>query len=81
MQILDVLIEYGLSSLDRTFSYAYLGEQEIQPGIRVLVNFNHKEIVGYVTKVTVVDKSLEDYQKDSLFVVKEIVKVWYREYI
>ena len=75
MQILDVLIEYGLSSLDRTFSYAYLGEQEIQPGIRVLVNFNHKEIVGYVTKVTLVDKSLEDYQKDSLFVVKEIVKV------
>ena len=71
MQILEVLIEYGLSSLNRTFSYSYLGDQEIESGVRVLVNFNHKEIIGYVMKVTKTDMSLEDYQKDSIFLIKE----------
>ena len=75
MQILDVLIEYGISSLDRTFSYAYQGEIKIKPGIRVLVNFNHKEIVGYVVNVKEIDMDLKEYQKESLFVVKEITKV------
>lgn len=75
VQILEVLIEYGLSSLDRTFSYAYLGEEEVKKGVRVLVNFNHKEIIGYVVDVKKIDTSFEEYQEKSLYVVKKITKI------
>ena len=75
MQILEVLIEYGLSSLDRTFSYFYEGEKKLLPGIRVLVNFNHKDIVGYVLNVKEYQKSIEEYQKESIYVIKPIKEV------
>ena len=75
MQILEVLIEYNVGSLNHIFSYAYLGDKTIKKGIRVLINFNHKEIVGYVTNVIYVDKTLEEYQKDSIYVIKEVSKI------
>ena len=75
MQLLEVLIEYGVSSLDRTFSYAYLGPNKIKKGVRVLINFNHREIVGYVLNVEEIDESLESYQAKSNFIIKEVTKV------
>lgn len=75
MQIVDVLIEYGISSLDRTFSYVFLSNETINKGTRVLINFNNKDIIGYVMNVTFSNKSLEDYQKNSPYIVKEIIKV------
>ena len=75
MQILEVLIEYGLSSLDRTFSYFYNGEKTLSPGIRVLVNFNNKDIIGYVLSVKEYSGTAEEYQKESIYVVKEVKEI------
>ena len=75
MQILEVLIEYGLSSLDRTFSYFYNGEKTLSSGIRVLVNFNNKDIIGYVLSVKEYQGTVEEYQKESIYVVKEVKKI------
>ena len=51
MQIVEVLIEYANRSLNRPFSYLYKGDKKLEIGIRVLVTFNHREIVGYVINV------------------------------
>lgn len=75
MQILEVLIEYGLSSLDRTFSYFYNGDKKLSPGIRVLVNFNNKDIIGYVLSVKEYQGTVEEYQKESIYVVKEVKEI------
>ena len=75
MQILEVLIEYGLSSLDRTFSYFYNGEKTLSSGIRVLVNFNNKDIIGYVLSVKEYQGTVEEYQKESIYVVKEVKEI------
>lgn len=75
MQILEVLIEYGISSLDRTFSYCFLGEKKVEIGVRVLVNFNNKDIIGYVVDVKEINQSLEEYQNNSPYIIKEITKI------
>ncbi len=49
MFIVDVLTQY--SRLDRPFTYFYNGKT-LDVGVRVLINFNNRKIVGYVTKVT-----------------------------
>lgn len=73
IRILEVLIEYSSAGLDRTFLYAYSGEREIQNGVRVLVDFRQREVVGYVMKVTPFDGTLEEY--DSPYIVKEIAGI------
>lgn len=75
MQILQVLIEYNIISLDRPFSYCYLGDKEIKKGVRVLVEFNHKEVVGYCVDVTTSSLSFEEYKKESIYDIKEVIKV------
>ena len=57
MQIVEVLIEYANRSLNRPFSYLYKGNKKLEKGIRVLVNFNHRDIVGYVINVKETNKS------------------------
>lgn len=54
MKILDVLVEYGTTALDRSFSYLYDGEKEVEKGYRVLISFGEgkKSIVGFVTNVS-----------------------------
>ena len=61
MKIVEILIEYANYSLDRPFSYLYKGDKTIGPGFRVLLSFNHREIIGYVTKVYEEDRSV--YEK------------------
>ena len=75
MKIVEVLIEYSTHSLNRPFSYYYLGNKDIQSGFRVLVNFHNKEIVGYVTKVTETDKTIEQIEDESGFSIGEIIDV------
>lgn len=75
MQILEILIEYNVGSLNRLFSYAYNGQNEIKKGVRVLVDFNHKDIIGYVMNVISSDLTLEEYQKKSIYLIKEIKMV------
>lgn len=75
MQLLEVLIEYSTHSLDRPFSYTYSDKRVIKPGVRVLVTFNHREIVGYVTKVTVTDKSREELEQETGLKIGEIADI------
>ena len=56
MQIIEVLTQY--SKLNRPFTYFYDGD-DLEVGVRVLTNFNNREIVGYVTKVSSTDETIE----------------------
>lgn len=75
MLILEVLIEYGTASLNRPFSYAYLGDLSILKGVRVLVPFASKKIIGFVNRVYEVSENLEEYKRKMGFEVKEIISV------
>lgn len=60
MLIIEVLIEKTARSLDRPFSYLYEGKEKIVPGVRVLIEFNHRQQVGYVIRVEKTDLTLEE---------------------
>ena len=75
MLVVGVIIEYAASSLNRPFSYAYFGDENIVPGIRVLVPFGRNKIVGYVVSVSKSDETMEEYEKNTGFKLKEIISV------
>ncbi len=75
MQIVEVLIEYAKSSLNRPFSYFYNGQKKLVKGIRVLLDFNHRDIVGYVVKVEETNKTVEEYEEEKGFSISEIKDV------
>ena len=75
MQIVEVLIEYAKSSLNRPFSYFYNGNKKLIKGIRVLLDFNHRDIIGYVVKVEETNKSVEEYEEEKGFSISEIKDV------
>ena len=75
MQIVKVLIEYANRTLNRPFSYFYKGNIQIQKGVRVLVCFNHRDIVGYVIDVERTDKSIAQIEEESGYQLNEIVSV------
>ena len=75
MQIVEVLIEYANRSLNRPFSYIYKGNKKLEIGIRVLVNFNHRDIVGYVINVKKTEKTLEQIEEESGYSLTEIVDI------
>ena len=75
MQIVRVLIEYANRTLNRPFSYFYKGSIKIQKGVRVLVNFNHRDIVGYVIDVEETDKTVSEIEEQSGYQLNEIVSI------
>ena len=75
MQILSVLIEYNVSTLNRPFSYTYDGDAIVKKGTRVLVPFNNRKIIGYVIDASYVDKTKEELRNESAFELKDIIKV------
>ena len=75
MQIVKVLIEYANRTLNRPFSYFYKGSIKIQKGVRVLVNFNHRDIVGYVIDVAETNKSVQEIESESGYQLNEIVSI------
>ena len=75
MKLVELLIEYAISSLDRPFTYLYNGSKKVEPGFRVLVSFNNKEIVGYVTKVEDIDLTKSQIEESLGYNVNEILDV------
>lgn len=75
MKLIEVLIEYSNYSLDRPFSYVYRGNKNLDVGFRVLVAFNNREIVGYVTKCEETDKVKEELEKELGFNIGEVIDV------
>ncbi len=72
MQLLSVLTQYGARAVARTFSYAYYGKKKVGERFRVKINFNGKEIMGFVTKVEVPDKTQDELEKELGYSIKEI---------
>lgn len=75
MKILEVLVEYSVSKLDRLFSYAYNLDNDIKPLCRVLVPFNNRQICGVVINVKEINQTLDEYKLSTGFDVKEVVSV------
>lgn len=75
MQVVEVLIEYAKSSLNRPFSYFYNGNKKLKKGIRVLLDFNHRDIIGYVVNVTDTNQTIEQYEEEKGFSISEIKDV------
>ena len=75
MLIVETLIEYASHSLNRPFSYVYKGNKTVQKGYRVLIEFNHREIVGYVIDVKETDKTIEELEAELGFNIGEIKDV------
>ena len=75
MKILEVLIEYANYSLDRPFSYFYKGDKAVDVGFRVLLTFNHRDLVGYVTKCYETDKTIDQLEDELGFQIDEIIDV------
>ena len=75
MKIVEILIEYANYSLDRPFSYLYKGNKRLDVGYRVLVNFNNREVVGYVTKCYEYNKDIKTLEDELGFSVGEVVDV------
>ena len=72
MQIVKVLIEYANRALNRPFSYFYNGKIKLNKGIRVLVTFNHREIVGYVVDVQETNKTIKQIEEESGYHLSEV---------
>ena len=72
MKVIEVLIEHSKYSLNRPFSYVYFGDKKVERGYRVLVNFNHQELVGYVTKVYDTNKTVSDLEEELGFEISEV---------
>ncbi len=75
MKIIDVLIQYTTLSLNHPFTYVYNGQKTINKGVRVLLEFNNKRLVGYVLDVKDTDKTLVELCNESGFQINEIIDV------
>ena len=60
MQVLSIYIQHGKTSLDRPFSYLYDGEKKALPGCRVLVDFHHQKIMGYIVDTIETSQTQEE---------------------
>ncbi len=75
MVIAEVLVEYTQSILDRSFTYIYTGNKTLEPGYRVLIPFNKKNIVGYTVSVSKSNLSKEELIKEKGYEIGEIIDV------
>ena len=75
MLLLGVIIEYAANSLDRPFSYVYNGDLDIKNGVRVVVEFNNRKVVGYVVSVTKIDQTREELEETTGYKIKEIYQI------
>ncbi len=75
MKIIELLIEHNNYSLNRPFSYIYKGDKNVERGYRVLVNFNHQELVGYVTSVKKTNKSKKELEEELGFNIDEVIDI------
>ena len=74
--LLEVLIERANQTLNRPFSYLYQGNKKVDRGYRVLLEFNHQELMGYVLSTKEINKSKEELEDElgfNLFYIKDVV--------
>ncbi|MDR0832147.1 MAG: primosomal protein N' [Bacillales bacterium] len=73
MLIAKVLIEYQTQSLDSPFSYTYTPEQNIKKGVRVLVSFRNRNIIGFVVDTYLENKSQKELENELGFSLNSII--------
>lgn len=77
MKIVECWVEQPVRQLNRTFTYLYDGE--ITPGTRVNINFNYKNLIGFVESVKDSPLSREQIQAEYPYELKFIERVIDRE--
>ena len=75
MKIVELLIEHGTHSLNRPFTYLYSGEKPISSGYRVIIDFHHQELIGYVLSAKDSNKSKEEIEDELGYSLSEIKDV------
>lgn len=75
MKILDVLIEYKVSTLNTPFSYVVDDNTNVLVGCRVYVPFGYQNVVGYVINITYSSLTYEQLSKKNNVSYKYIYKV------
>ena len=61
MYLLDCYIEHPVRSIDQTFTY--YSEEPAVPGVRVMVSFNHRSVLGFVEQASETDETPEEAGK------------------
>ncbi|MCQ2752981.1 MAG: primosomal protein N' [Bacilli bacterium] len=75
MILAEVLIERSANALNRPFTYRYPFQDKLAKGVRVIVPFNHQEVVGYVINVINDPRDKAAYEHESGFVINDIKRV------
>ncbi len=73
MYILKILVEHTVLKLNREFLYS--SENKVDKGVRVFINFNKQEIVGFVIDCFEINEDVSEYSKKLGFEIKPISKV------
>ena len=74
--LLEVLIERANQTLNRPFSYLYKGSKKVDRGYRVLLEFNHQSLMGYVLSTKVTNKTKEELEDElgfNLYFIEDVV--------
>lgn len=73
MYLVELLIEHPIYSIDQ--KYVYLSLNELSCGVRVKINFNKQEVVGFVLSCSKTEKNKESIEKEFGFSLKFIDEV------
>lgn len=73
MKLVSVLIEHPIHKISDSFYYLFNGE--ISKGVRVKVNFNNQNIIGFVIEVKNTNKTKEELKEEFGFEIKYIDEV------
>lgn len=73
MYIVSILVEHPTYALDTTFDY--LSNEFTSIGVRVEINFNHRNIIGYVENIQETLKTKEELENEHGFKYRFINKV------
>lgn len=74
MRVVEVWIEHANLNINNTFTYQATGF-EVQVGMRVLIPFNHRKIVGFIAKVSDLPLDETSYQETYGYAIKSIISV------
>lgn len=75
MLVLDVLIQHGLASLDRPFTYLYEGARAVGVGFRVQVRFHSQCLLGFVVRVEETPYRKEELEKQRGFPLSYVTAI------
>lgn len=73
MELIEVWIEHPVRSLDRTYTYWY--DEPLLCGVRVVVSFNHRQLIGFVENSVHTDQSLSEVEREKGFEIQKIKDV------